>query len=135
MKEIKLSSDTVVMKTEPIPDLSPDDIRGWYASHQDEKDLAMVFAVVSNKFWWVEDNEYDYEKGTPEYEEAVRITDAWGVLMNELENNIFAILRAEHVNIPETEQIRVLKPFMERNGYYDGNGWWVPVGAELKPLL
>ena len=30
-----------------------------------------------DKAWWVEDNEYDYEEGTAEYEQACRITDDW----------------------------------------------------------
>lgn len=29
------------------------------------------------------------------------------------------------VAIPRTKQIVVLEPFMKRNGYMDGNGWWV----------
>ena len=37
------------------------------------QELADVFAITSNKFWWVEDNEYDYEKGTKEYQEARKI--------------------------------------------------------------
>ena len=134
-REVKLSSDIIVMDREPIPELSPEDVRAWFALHQDENGLAKAFAAVSNKFWWVEDNEYDYEKGTSEYEEAVRITDAWGVLMDELKNRIFDILKTEHVTIPETGQIDVLKPFMERNGYYDGNGWWIPIGSKLKSIV
>ncbi len=125
-KELIITSDIVVMGSEPIPGLSPEDIRRWYASHQDEKGLASALAAVSNKFWRVEDNEYDYEEGTPEYEESVRITNEWGVLMDELQDKIFDILKTEHVHIPRTGRIEVLKPFMERNGYYNGNGWWVP---------
>ena len=134
-KKLRLSSDVIVMDREPMPELSPEDVRAWLALHQDENGLAKAFATVSNEFWWVEDNEYDYEKGTPEYEEAVRITDAWGALMDELKNEIFAILKMEHITIPKTGQIDVLKPFMERNGYYDGNGWWIPIGSKLKPIV
>lgn len=125
-KELKLSSGIIVMDLEPIPELSPEDVRAWFALHQDENGLAKAFAAVSNKFWWVADNEYDYEKGASEYEEAVRIIDAWGVLMDELKNKIFAILKTENMPIPKTEQMDVLKTFMERNG------WWVPVTSKLR---
>ena len=74
----------------------------------------------------VEDNIYDYPEGTPEHQEACRITDAWGAVMDELEHEIFAILRREGVEIPKTGRIGVLVPFMERNGYCDRGGWWVP---------
>lgn len=88
--------------------------------------MAKAFAAASNKFWWVEDNIYDYPEGTPEHQEACRITDAWGAVMDELEHEIFAILRREGVEIPKTGRIGVLVPFMERNGYCDRGGWWVP---------
>ena len=98
-----------------------------YAEHHTESVLAQAFAAASNKFWWVEDNEYDYEEGTPEHQEACRITDSWANLMDNLKDEIFVILRNEGVTIPEKGQIAVLVSFMERNGYYDGNGWWLPI--------
>ena len=44
--------------------------------------------------------------------------------MNTLKDKIFAVLVNEEITIPKTGQITVLIPFMERNGYYEGNGWW-----------
>jgi len=118
-------NDIVIMASEPIPDKTPTDVRGYFAERKSERDLADAFAIASNKFWWVEDNVYDYEKGTPEYIAARAITDEWGALMDEYEERIFMILRNEGVEIPETGRIKVLEPFMKRNGYRDGNGWWI----------
>jgi len=115
----------VIMASEPIPNKTPTDVRGYFAERKSERDLADAFAIASNKFWWVEDNVYDYEKGTPEYIAARAITDEWGALMDEYEERIFMILRNEGVEIPETGRIKVLEPFMKRNGYRDGNGWWI----------
>ena len=115
------------MGSEPIPGWETEEIQEWYDQHHNEAGLAQAFAATSNKFWWVEDNEYDYEEGTPEHQEACRITDSWGDLMDKLKEEIFVILRNEGVAIPEKGQITVLSPFMERNGYYDGNGWWIPI--------
>ena len=115
----------VIMASEPIPNKTPTDVRGYFAERKSERDLADAFAIASNKFWWVEDNVYDYEEGTPEYIAARAITDEWGELMDEYEERIFMILRNEGVKIPETGRIKVLEPFMKRNGYRDGNGWWI----------
>ena len=114
-----------VMAQEPIPNMSASEVRTYFAYKKTEKDLADAFAVVSNKFWWVEDNEYDYEEGTPEHKMACAITDEWGNLMHEYKKRIFEILTNEGVVIPKTGQIEVLKPFMARFGYIDGNGWWI----------
>ena len=118
-------NDIVLMMSEPIPNKTPTDVRIYFSERETEKDLADAFAIASNKFWWVEDNVYDYEKGTPEYIAARAITDEWGALMDEYEERIFMILRNEGVEIPETGRIKVLEPFMKRNGYRDGNGWWI----------
>lgn len=123
---MKLPIGTVIMGSEPIPRWEPEGIQEWYNQHPTEAGLARAFAIASNKFWLVEDNEYDYGEGTPEHREAWKTTNKWGELMDRLKNDIFVILRNEGVDIPEKGQIAVLIPFMERNGYYDGNGWWLP---------
>ena len=114
-----------VMAQEPVPNMNASDIKTYFADKKTEKDLADAFAMASNKFRWVEDNEYDYEKGSPEHKKACAITDEWGELINEYENRIFEILKNEGITILATGQIGVLNFFMERFGYVDGNGWWI----------
>lgn len=115
----------VVMGGEPYPNVTPEDIRSRFHGHLSEQDIADAFAVCSNKFWWVEDNVYDYEEGTPEYKKAQAITDEWCGLMDEYEEQILSILRSEGVEIPNRGWITVLALFMERYGYKDGDGWWI----------
>ena len=114
-----------VMAKEPIPDMSAAEVKAYFADKNSEKDLADAYAIAHNKFWWVEDNEYDYEAGTPEYNAACAITDKWAALMDEYKKQIFEILNSEWVTIPAAGQIKVLEPFMARYGYTDGNGWWI----------
>ena len=114
-----------IMGQEPIPDKTAQEIRLLFAGRTMERDLADAFALASNQFWWVEDNVYDFEEGTSEHQEACRITDEWGELMDEYKERIFEILIHEGISIPETKQIEMLAPFMKRNGYIDGNGWWI----------
>lgn len=115
----------VIMAGEPYPNVTPKDIQSRFHGHLSCQDLADAFAVCSNKFWWVEDNVYDYEEGTPEHKKAQAITDEWCGLMDEYEEQILTILRSEGIEIPNRGRITVLAPFMERYGYKDGNGWWI----------
>lgn len=117
-----------VMAKEPIPNMSAAEVKAYFADKHTEQDLADAYAVAYNKFWWVEDNEYDFQEGTPEHKAACAITDEWGALMDEYKNRIFEILISEGVTIPATGQIKVLEPFMARHGYADGNGWWIKDG-------
>ena len=120
-------NDIVIMASEPIPNKTPTDVRNYFAERKTEKDLDDAYAISHNKFWWVEDDVYDYEEGTPEYETARVIVDEWGALMDEYEERIFMVLRSEGITIPKAGRINVLNPFMKRNGYFDGNGWWIKV--------
>lgn len=114
-----------VMSSEPIPDKTPKDIKLYFADKRTEQDLADAYALVNNKYWWVEDNVYDYEKDTPEYEIACTIAKEWGALLDLYELQVFDILTSEGIQIPETGRREVVAPFMKRNGYLDGNGWWI----------
>ena len=118
---------TVIMGGDPAPDVTIEDIRILAERASTEREISDAFAVASNKAWWVEDNEYDYEEGTEEYKQACRITDDWFEVSDILKGKIFDILRGEGVSIPDKGQISVLSLFMERNGYRDGRGWWVKI--------
>ena len=116
---------TVIMVGDPAPGITIDEARQIANKIESEKELAAIYADVSNKAIWIEDDVYDYDEGTEEYLNACRIADEWFSLKAFLRNKIFAILRKEEVVIPDKGYITVLKPFMERNGYRDGRGWWV----------
>ena len=120
-------NDIVIMASDPIPNKTPTDVRNYFAERKTEKDLADAYAISHNKFWWVEDDVYDYEEGTPEYEAARGIVDEWGALMDEYEERIFMVLRSEGITIPKSGRLNDLNPFMKGNGYFDGNSWWIKV--------
>lgn len=115
----------VIMGEEPLKGISPAEFQKMVEPITTTQALADAFAGASNEFWWVEDNEYDFEEGTPEYEQATALTDAWHSLLEKYEEQIFNILRSEGIEIPSAGQIVVLAPFMERYGYIDGGGWWI----------
>lgn len=125
MQNYTVDKDTFVMGSEPSPELTAEMVLKAISEIKTESELASLFAVVENKAWWIEDEEYDYDEGTAEYKQAREKTDLWFSLVDELHNRIFAILQSEGVEIPSKGQIMVLKPFMKRNGYINNKGWWI----------
>lgn len=125
LKDIDISKDAFVMCQEPSPDLTIEKANEIFDKIETEKDIANLFAIVYNKAWWIEDEEYEFEEGTEEHRKAVERTDMWFALSDKLRNMIFDILRHEGVEIPDKGQIVVLEPFMKRNGFRDGQGWWI----------
>ena len=117
------------MGSDPFPEMTPDELRAWYAANRNERGLAAAYAAASNKAWWVEDDIYDSEEGTPECDKAVAICRAWFAVMDEFKAEIHNILRSEGVEIPKRGQVDAEIPFMERNGYKDGDLWWVKKGS------
>ena len=114
-----------IMGQEPNPNLTIEKANQLFAEIKTEKDIAELFALVENKAWWIEDEVYDFDEGTEEYKKAVEKTDIWFALADKLKDLIFSILKSEGVQIPSKGQIVVLEPFMKRNGFINGNGWWI----------
>ena len=123
-----VDKDTVVMGSEPSPELTIDMAYESYGDAGTEQALADVYSVIENKAWWIADDEYDYKEGTKEHKQACEVTDKWFAIADKIKCDIYEILRAEGVEIPQSGQIAVLEPFMKRNGYRNGNGWWIKVG-------
>ena len=121
-----------VMLKEPITDMSVADVKTYFANNNAEKDLADVYAIAHNMFWWIEDDLYDYEEDTPEYKNICTIIDEWQILMNDYENKIIDILINEGIDIPVTGRIKVLEIFMKRFGYINGDGWWIKQNTKDK---
>ena len=114
MEKFFTNEEIFVMCSEPAPDLSSEMVTEAIERIKTEQELADLFAVVDSKAKWVDDDVYDYEVGTAEYQQAIKATNEWFALSDKLRDRIFAILRAEGVFIPETGQIDVLEPFMKK---------------------
>ena len=125
MKDIEANKEMCAMCGEPSPELTIEEANTLFCEIKTEKDIANLFAVVENKAWWVEDEQYDFELGTKEHKKARKKTIEWFSLADKLKDMIFDILKSEGVEIPDEGQIVVLEPFMKRNGFKDGRGWWI----------
>lgn len=119
---------TVIMAGDPLPEVSLEEMWDVANNLKGTQELVDAFAGAFNKFWWVEDDVYDFEEGTEEYENACAITDAWAELMDSLEERLIQIAKAEGLMSEDEEHphsIVALSPIMEKYGYRDGRGWWV----------
>ena len=117
----------VILAGDPVPGVSTEDMREIIAGISTEQDLADAYAKVHNKFWFIEDDIYDYEPGTEDYDQVRAVVDAWGELMDTLSDRIEEIMARDHLYAATDKgnPHHSLEPFMRRYGYRDGRGWWV----------
>lgn len=116
-----------VMASEPLVGYSAEDFKKLCNGTLSEVELAVLYAGAFNKAGWLmhdlddEDADINTER---EYKK-------WSTIEEELRCRIIAILEREN-----PEKIRsqlssgqgyyyIVKPFMLRNGFVDGNGWWI----------
>ena len=126
---MSIDQSMLVLTKEPFVGYMPKDICALISSEISEKNLALVFACVSNKAGslFCELDEGD---------EWVRYAfHAWDEVQERLMEMIFAVLIEEGriSKVPDTGKYYALKPFMERNGYSCPSGWWVPKDNEKSP--
>lgn len=114
-----------VLTKEPWVGFIPEDVRAWLDTHQTQVDLADAFAVVSEQ-----------HSILPHLQTEIRdywldeAYDNWSELYDDLYQQIVSILSDDNERL-ETDYVTtgigrhyIAKPFIERNGYSDGHGWW-----------
>ncbi len=125
----KANTDEVVIHDDTsMQDISNEDIKKIIADIKTTKALADAYATVNNIWPIKEDEIYDYEEGTKEYEEACYITDAWIKLLEGLENRAIKVAMEEGLideSMKDVGTFYQLERFMNKYGYYDGSGWWI----------
>ena len=124
------SDGAVVLASEPMPGKSIDDMRREVDEITSTKELVDAYVAVHNKFWFIEDDLYDYEEDSSEYVEVRERIDAWGDLMDTLNQKIMKAAAEEGLlaeRQPNSGTIKQLEQFMLKYGYRDGSGWWVKI--------
>ncbi len=128
-----LPEGAVIMGADPIPEKSIEEMRTEVEEMIMTRDLVAAYVSVHNKFWYIEDEIYDYTEGTEEYLEVSQNIDAWGELMDSLEERLFVLAKEEGLIAEELSNagtIKKLELFMDKYGYRDGAGWWVKKEGE-----
>ena len=108
----------------PDEDMTPDDLRLWLQNNPSEECLATGISIANNNWGW-------YAHDCDEDEKYIPICNAWWELYQELVAQGFEILEKENEEGIANHDLSdrglhcKIKPIMERNGFIDGNGWWV----------
>lgn len=92
------------------------------------QELADIYVQVHNKFWFMEDDLYDYEEGSDVYNKIRDNIDAWAEIMDLLDSRIMKSAQQENLlaeRRPESGTVKQFEVFMKKYGYRNGCGWWV----------
>ena len=111
-----------------MPDVSIEDMEEIIPQISTTQELVDAYVSVHNKFWFIEDDLYDFEVGTEGYNQVRSIVDAWRGLMSDLERRVMEAAEQEGLLAgaqPDPGTIKRLEAFMKKYGYRDGRGWWV----------
>lgn len=103
--------------------MTVDEIKKYLINYTDDQTLADIYNEVHMKWVYEEDATYDYEEGTEEFTKQSSIFDQWDKLLIQLEAEIFNRMGCSMQDNQPT--IKVIEGFMNKNGYYNRNGWWL----------
>ena len=111
-----------------MPDKSLEQMQLDIASISSTQELVDVYVQVHNKFWYIEDDLYDYEEESEEYIRVKEIVEAWGEMLDLLDKKIMVAAKKEGL-LAERQlnsgTVKQLESFMKKYGYKDGDGWWI----------
>lgn len=125
-KDLQTPENAVILFSEPLKDWTVDDMRTWLSQHTEENDLATAMSLVSMKTGWL--MHLTDDEGGEIYSEDFH---KWWDLEKELYSKILSIMEQENESgVANYDLLKVglhyrIEPFMNRNGYRDGAGWWV----------
>lgn len=112
------------LSEEPLSGFSPKETLDWFASVDNEKAIADAYAIVSNHVGSLMHELHDFDPWSYE------AYDAWWDVEQVIFLRILTMLRQEnergearHV-LDGVGQYAIAVPFMRRNGYRNGSGWW-----------
>ena len=120
----------VIIANDFISDRSADEVRREIENITSIQKLVDVYVLVHNKLWFIEDNLYDFEHGTKEYNEIYSEVKAWMNLMENLNHKVMRVASEEGILLkrqPDSGTAKQLEMFMKKYGYQDGAGWWIKV--------
>ena len=130
--EAFLPNGAVIMGRDPLPNMTVEEMQRIVENIHDIQIVVDYFVLAHNKFWWIEDDLYDYEVGSEKYLVLKNVVDGWGDIMDELEHRIVEAAEKQgllyEMRVGE-RMIKKIDRFMQKHGYYDGGGWWTPVGS------
>ena len=122
----RLPENTLILTFEPFLGFMPDDLRSWLLAHHEDSDLAAALAEVHNHVGLL-----GHELDEVDDNWLFYAFDAWWELEKELYDLIITSMRQTNLrgetnyNLDQKGLHYLVEPFMEKNGYCDGSGWWI----------
>jgi hypothetical protein len=129
----KLPENTLILTSEPFVGFMPSDLRVWLTDHNSDIDLACALAEVNDHVGLL-----GHELDEVEDRWLLYAYEVWWEVELELYDLIFDSMKRSNqrgetkYNLTQEGLYYRVKPFMERNGYQDGSGWWVKLEEELR---
>ena len=124
--------NTLILTVEPFVGFMPADLRAWLKENNADADLAAALAAVHNHIGTL-----GYELNEVDDPWLFYAFDAWYEIEAELYELIFKSMKQSNLrgetNYSFSQQGHYrLVPFMERNGFRSGSGWWVKSDARWR---
>lgn len=129
----KRPENTLLLTTSPFVGFMPADLQEWLKSHHADSDLATALAEVNNHVGLL-GHELD-EVNDPW---LIYAFEAWYEIELELYDLIFESMRESNqrgetsYSLSQESLYYRVAPFMEKNGFQDGAGWWVKSDEKLR---
>lgn len=128
----RLPQNTLILTTEPFVGYMPADLRAWLNTNNRDTNLATALAAVNNHVGLL-----GYSLDETDDPWLLYAYEAWWEVELELYDLIFSSMKRSN-QLGETDYdfnqgglyYRVA-PFMERNGFQDGAGWWIQASEKL----
>ena len=127
--------ESIVVMGDNILDVSEiENLRLSFAKDSSDRNLAKILAIVNNQSGKLNHLADDPDNCPEVTEKYLKESDIWWDFLIELTDEVK--LRLEKFNLQNGTTYRIenigtyylVKPFMEQNGYRDGNGWWIENG-------
>ena len=122
----KLPENTLILITEPLVGFNPDDVRVWLTSHPDDHSLAIALAAVHNQT-----GSLGHELDDSVDPWLLYAYESWKELDQDLYTRVIGTMNAANqrgeasYDLSPKGWYNLAKPFMEKNGFISGTGWWV----------
>lgn len=125
--------NTLILTTAPFVGFMPTDLRVWIQNNHADPDLATALAEVNNHVGLL-----GHELDEVDDPWLVYAFEAWYEIELELYDLIFESMRKSNqrgetsYNLNQEGLYYRVAPFMERNGFLDGAGWWMKSSEKLR---
>ena len=124
---MNLPNNTLILTKEPFVGFMPADLRAWLQDHNEDVDLAVALAEVNNHT-----GHLGHELDETDDHWLVYAYEEWWEVEKELYDQIICSMKQANLNgeasydLEKEGLYNIVKPFMEKNGFRDGSGWWIP---------